>query len=107
LSLSYEDRHAAARGNNRGRKRPRRPVLRRAVSGIIRHGISITGTGTGRVCRAARVSIGRGIGVGGVSRVARQFIPRRTGVSGATRVAWVCVARRAGVSGATRVAWVA
>jgi hypothetical protein len=87
----------------------RRPVLRRAITGISSDRISITRTGIGGVWRAALVSIG-GTGVGRVSRVAWVSIAWRTGISGVSRVARISIARLwvARISVSSRsVGWVA
>jgi hypothetical protein len=46
---------------------PRRPVLRRAIAGITGDGISVTGTGVGRIGRRALKTIARSTGVSGLS----------------------------------------
>jgi len=102
---------------------PRRPVLRRAIAGIARDRISVTGTGVRRMGRRALISIarttwvswpsrvawrrrGRGSRIGGESRVAWRSVTRG-GVGGLSCVAWVSIARRSGVSGVSRVALIA
>ena len=55
---------------------PLRPVLGRAIAGIASDGISVTGTGVGRIGRRALISIAR-----------------RTGVRGVSRVTWISIAR--------------
>ena len=72
---------------------PRRPVLGRAIAGIASDGISVTGTGVGRIGRGALISIARSTGVSGLSRITWVCIARRTGVSGVSRVTWVSIAR--------------
>ncbi len=68
----------------------------------------MTGTGVGRVQRAALVSIARRTGVSGLSRVAWVSITRRTGISRVSRIARISVARlRIARISVNRIGWVA